>query len=313
MAQGDWRYAVIKGLGGRVTPQTLSFLSGWQRKEGGHTNNAASWNWLNRTDKGYPTMNKVGVAAYPNYQTGVARTVALIQSGYPALAAGLRSGNVAFNDPGVQGDLNRWLTGNRQPGMTPYVQSVAKLAGLPSGAGAPAPAPPAAPPRQLANFVPLLAALSDRRQARSAGQRPDIGPMLGAIMGLRQKAVQQPTAAPQQGTPAMASPQGALQAPVSPTGTHVTSGLGWGTRTAQDIMAKPGTAVSSPVSGTIVYFHPTGAQGGGSMLLRSDDGHEYWLGHIANGLPAGTRVRQGQVISYVSGDHPRPHLHIDRR
>lgn len=96
-------------------------------------------------------------------------------------------------------------------------------------------------------------------------------------------------------------------------GTHVTSGLGWGTRTAADMMAAPGTIVEAPESGVVEYFHPTGAQGGGSMLFRGDSGREYWLGHIANGLPAGTRVRKRKRVALVSADHAAPHLHIDWR
>lgn len=96
-------------------------------------------------------------------------------------------------------------------------------------------------------------------------------------------------------------------------GTHETSGLGWGTKTAADMMADPGTIVGAPESGTVVYFHPTGAQGGGSMLFKGDSGAQYWLGHIANGLPPGTRVKRKQRVALVSSDHAAPHLHIDKR
>lgn len=104
-----------------------------------------------------------------------------------------------------------------------------------------------------------------------------------------------------------------VQVPISFTGTHVSDGLGWGTNTAQDIMGDPGTPVLAPESGRVVYFHPTGAQGGGSMLIRTDSGKEYWLGHIANGVKAGTRVRRGQRVAVISADHPRPHVHVDSR
>ena len=106
-----------------------------------------------------------------------------------------------------------------------------------------------------------------------------------------------------------------LVLPTGWKGTHTTSGLGWGNMTAEDIMARAGTQVGAPEPGVVKYFHPTGAQGGGSMLFDPDaPGGDYWLGHIAQGLPAGTRIkRRGQRIAYVSSDHPAPHVHIDRR
>jgi murein DD-endopeptidase MepM/ murein hydrolase activator NlpD len=105
---------------------------------------------------------------------------------------------------------------------------------------------------------------------------------------------------------------GGLKLPAAWTGTHVTDNLGWGTKTAEDILARPGTAVLFPTSGTVLYFHPEGAQGGGSMEIRTDDGFLWWIGHIADGLPAGARVNAGDPIALVSGDHPTPHVHIDR-
>jgi murein DD-endopeptidase MepM/ murein hydrolase activator NlpD len=106
----------------------------------------------------------------------------------------------------------------------------------------------------------------------------------------------------------------ALTLPTTWKGTHVTSGLGWNTKTAEDIMAKAGTQVGAPEPGTVEYFHPTGAQGGGSMMFKADSGREYWLGHLAEGLPAGTRVpKRGQRIAYVSNKHAAPHVHIDVR
>lgn len=121
----EWAQSLVKALGGQPTPANLAFLNSWQRWEGGHTANAATFNWLNRTDTGFPTINKVGVAAYPDATTGISRTAALLRSGYPAIAAALKGGAVDLNDPAIQGDLNRWLTGKRTPGVTPYVSKIA--------------------------------------------------------------------------------------------------------------------------------------------------------------------------------------------
>lgn len=316
---GDWRTDLITAMGGRATPQTLGFLTGWQRKEGGHTANRARFNWLNRTDKGYPTMNSVGVAVYPDYQTGIARTAALIAQGYPALAGALRSGNISFADASVQGDLNRWLTGKRTPGMSPYVSSVAQLSGLGAGAAPPgggpqaaAPAPVQRPPaRTLQNVMPLIAALQERREARSAGERPEMASLMGAMMALRQQPAQAATAPAQAAPAAPQTSNGFLQAPTTWKGTHTTDNLGWGQGTAEDIMSKPGTAVGAPEDGVIVRHGS--AQGGASLYFKGASGRTYWLGHVANSLPPGTRVKRGQVITYISADHPRPHLHIDAR
>lgn len=101
--------------------------------------------------------------------------------------------------------------------------------------------------------------------------------------------------------------------PTSWKPTHVTDGLGWGTNSAVDIMGAPGTPVGAPESGVVVRWNPTGAQGGGSMWFKGQSGRLYWLGHIADGLEPGTRVRRGQVIAAISADHPRPHVHLDAR
>jgi len=98
-------------------------------------------------------------------------------------------------------------------------------------------------------------------------------------------------------------------------GTHITDGLDWnhGRKTAQDIMAKPGTPVNAWVGGTVERLGS--AQGGQSMYFKADNGEEYWLGHIDGrySLPAGTRVSKGQLLTRISADHAAPHLHIDSR
>lgn len=102
-----------------------------------------------------------------------------------------------------------------------------------------------------------------------------------------------------------------LSLPSSWSGTHVTDGLGWGTQTAEDIMGNPGTPVRAPESGRIVKHGS--AQGGQSVWFLSDSGYMYWLGHIESDLPVGTRIRRGQKLAVISADHPRPHVHIDKK
>ena len=91
-----------------------------------------------------------------------------------------------------------------------------------------------------------------------------------------------------------------------------TSGLGWGDDVPADIMAPPGKAVGAPASGVITRIG-SAQEGGQSAYLRGDDGYEYWLGHIDVDVPEGSRIQANQVIARISGEHPRPHLHITRR
>jgi cell wall-associated NlpC family hydrolase len=128
---GNFAGDLISALGGKPNPASQKLFSSWQRWEGGHTANSATWNPLNLTapGSGLPTINQVGVVAMPSEQVGVQRTANLIKSGYPSLAAAFASGKVNFSDPGIQGDLNRWLSGKRTPGMTPYVSKIAAAYG----------------------------------------------------------------------------------------------------------------------------------------------------------------------------------------
>lgn len=320
---------VITRLGGQPTQSGVNLFLAQQRKEGGWTNNAAAFNPLNRTDQGFPTMNKVGVAVYPDYQTGVARTVALLKTGYPALAKAYQSGKVNFQDPALQGDFNRWVSGKREPGASPYVQSIASLYGSPVPAGTPSagagtpmasssgqPQPSAAPAPKPFDATP---AIGNWLQQSRQGLGGSLKPLFAAISAMNRQqtapgtppSASNPMPTPGGGAAPQAGPM--LQPGTSWKGSHVTDGLGWGTKSAEDIMASPGTGVGAPESGTIKYFHPNGAQGGGSMMLVGDSGAVYWLGHVADGLGAGSRVEAGQRIAAVSSDHARPHLHIDKR
>ena len=160
---GSFAADLIERLGGKPSPGAEKLFNSWQRWEGGHTANSATWNPLNLTapGSGLPTINSVGVVALPSEQAGVMRTAKLLQSGYPSIAKALATGKVNFQDPGLQADFNRWLTGKRTPGMSQYVSKIASSFGAPVPAGAgqvgaapPAPPPPS-PPRVTPGGVPL--------------------------------------------------------------------------------------------------------------------------------------------------------------
>ena len=128
---GGFAVNLIQSLGGRPTPGATKFFRAWQQREGGWTANQARYNPLNLTapGSGLPTINSVGVVAMPSMQAGVQRTANLLRSGYPALAEALRTGQVDFRNPAVQADLNRWVSGNRKPGMSSYVSGIAQAFG----------------------------------------------------------------------------------------------------------------------------------------------------------------------------------------
>jgi cell wall-associated NlpC family hydrolase len=120
-----WIPVFLKSIGAPVTQSNAAFLASWWRWEGGALTNKAHFNWLNTSHGNYPAMNSSGIKVFPNFQTGIKVLRDTMLQGYPGLVSGLRSGKVSVNDPAVQGDLNRWLTGNRTPGMTPYIQKIA--------------------------------------------------------------------------------------------------------------------------------------------------------------------------------------------
>jgi len=337
---GDFGVQLIGALGGKPTKQAQKLFGSWQRWEGGHTANSATWNPLNLTapGSGLPTINSVGVVAMPNMQAGVKRTAELLRSGYPAIARAMASGQVDFKDPALQGDLNRWLSGKRTPGMTPYVQKIAGSYGqtLPlsptPGRANPAQGrqlgePP--PPPRRAVFDPGAYASTVLGQYASGGSMD-----FTQLPGVVQSSFRLPPPPP--AAPGASPSPGARQAPgaaphdhehggegvpleysgktmVLPTkwkSTHPTSGLeDSGFNHAIDIMGKPGTPVAAPVSGTIIRHGS--AQGGSSIYFQGDDGRTYWIGHIESDFPAGVKVKRGQVIAQISADHAAPHVHLD--
>lgn len=166
------------------------------------------------------------------------------------------------------------------------------------------PQPPAAPNPQAVAALELVQQSITRRRGKPS---PILAMALQRLTEQAEEDAPAPAAAP-------AKAGVDMQLPTSWRPTHVTDNLGWGTRSAEDIMGKPGTTLGAPEAGTVVYWHPTGAQGGGSMLFRADSGKEYWLGHVAHGRRAGTRVGRGQRLAVIANQHvSAPHVHIDER
>lgn len=148
----DWRKALLKRMGAPATKSNLAFLDQWQRQEGGATNNSATFNWLNTTrGSQYPSINSVGVRAYPDFATGISNLAATLSSGrYPDIVAGLRGGN-PYGRP-IADDLSVWVSGDPNKGLS-YAQRV-------TGARAASNAPKLA--RRVANQAPPQAKQADR-------------------------------------------------------------------------------------------------------------------------------------------------------
>lgn len=298
----DWRVALLRSLGYKPTKQNLRFLETWQRWEGGHTKNDASFNWLNTTRGNGRSINTVGVKAFGSFGEGIQNTAATLRNGrYQDILDALASGDPYASPPGA--GLQVWVSGS-PVGNPEYARKV--LGGK------------AVAPRRRALEIPGVPRVpvqhSDGSWDYAMGLIFEDDPEMVSIMrGLGDVG---PSPLPQ-AKPSALRPRREGKALVLPTswkGTHTTDGMDWGKGTAVDIMAPPGTPVGAPEDGVVVYYHPTGAQGGGSMLLRAASGRSYWIGHIDGAaVPPGTQVRRGQVITYVSADHSAPHVHLDRR
>lgn len=133
----DWQVAYLHALGAPTTAANVKFLNNWQKFEGGHTNNDARWNYMNTTwGKQYPSINSVGVRAYPNLATGAHAFAQTLEdmTNYSGIVKGFRSGNPYKQAARVAPGLSTWLSGSpNSPNGRSYAQKV--LGGeLPAGA-----------------------------------------------------------------------------------------------------------------------------------------------------------------------------------
>ncbi len=133
----DWRKDLLKSINAPVTPQNLKFLAGWQRWEGGHTKNAARFNWLNTTRDApgvVKSINSVGVKAFDKYQNGIRATAMTLMNGrYDDIVAGLVGGNPYKRD--LSAGLSTWVSGS-PTGNLKYAQKVMGGSAAPKAAQA---------------------------------------------------------------------------------------------------------------------------------------------------------------------------------
>lgn len=313
----DWRRALLKALGMPITSANLQFLATWQRYEGGATNNSASYNWLNTTHGPGRSINSDGVKAFPDFQTGIRSLAETLHNGnYHDILRALAHGDPYHVKP-IAG-LETWVSGSptgnphyaaqilgtHVGGGTPSHQSAPGL-----GATAPTMAVPAAPLAGPPGFDPHgdIASVLFGDDPKFASMIEQLRLQQPHIIAANQLPVRPSRGVSLKGGPGIAIP-------LHWSGTHVTDGLGWGTKTAHDFMGAPGTPVRLSEDVTVVYYHPEGAQGGGSMLLRTKSGRTYWVGHIASPHKAGDHIRRGRPIAVIANQHvSAPHVHVDAR
>lgn len=319
---------VLRAAGLPLTRTNVDFFNNvWIPSEG----TRAAFNPLATTRRwpGSTAFNAVGVRNFKTPQDGIRATAETLRNGYygPILAL-LERGNASMSDLARAVQQSPWGT---KQGL------IGKLAAQRAGAGkqttfsSSAAAAPIAAPTEVNTGGASGANPFTRRQAfaqlflgeAQAGKQNTtrwLQGLLGALAIDPDEASPRGAILPKTGTgpvpdlheaPNPKPVDGILYTSKGWTPTHVTDGLGWGTKTAADIMASPGTAVAAPEDGRVIRWGS--AQGGEALYFRGASGKTYWMGHIDNRLPVGSLVRADQPIARVSKDHPRPHLHIDRR
>ncbi|SHH03444.1 hypothetical protein SAMN05443575_3146 [Jatrophihabitans endophyticus] len=80
----SWARDLLTRMGYPVTTENMTSVLAWEYQEGGHFKNAATFNPLNSTlgHKTYGSMNGVGVATYPDYETGMTQTIKTLKLHY---------------------------------------------------------------------------------------------------------------------------------------------------------------------------------------------------------------------------------------
>ena len=106
-----------------------------------------------------------------------------------------------------------------------------------------------------------------------------------------------------------------MEPPYSYVDTWGAPRSGGRTHQGTDVMAPYGAKVYAYTDG-VVSREPTNAYGGITLYLQGVNGVEYYYAHLSRyAVPAGTRVRAGQLIAYngQSGNarYTAPHVHFE--
>lgn len=141
-----WATQLLTALGAPVTEGSITALTTWQSREGGHWSNSASFNPLNTTydpSNKYESMNSVGVKRYNSWEEGIQATVNTLTGtnadsrGYTAIVNALKSG---ADTSTILNAVNNssWVGGG---GKTAEVYKGFKGGGTPGSPGIPSPNP----------------------------------------------------------------------------------------------------------------------------------------------------------------------------
>jgi murein DD-endopeptidase MepM/ murein hydrolase activator NlpD len=79
-----------------------------------------------------------------------------------------------------------------------------------------------------------------------------------------------------------------------------------------DIAAASGTAIVSPLAGTVTDIN-THATGGKQLIIKHNNGYKTGYAHLSGyNVTVGEKVKQGQIIAFVgsTGVSTGPHLHF---
>jgi murein DD-endopeptidase MepM/ murein hydrolase activator NlpD len=318
---------VAAGKKYRVDPRLVVAISGIESSFGKHILGAHNaWGW----GPGKP---------FGSWQEGITTVTRGLRKGY--LDRGLKTpdqivkryapGSVGNDESGWANTVNQFLG---EMGVMPSSSTASSMT-----IDTPAPTPTAVPAASMpAPEEPPFestagirgAAVANLRSLAMGGDEAQspVGMLQGLAAGQQadtlaeaEVAEARALAAEQAPAPAVTAPPAASIAPPPSSGkfmqlptrwkpTHPTDNLEKeGYTHARDFIGAAGTQVGAPVGGTIIAHGS--AQGGQSLSLRGNDGRTYWLGHIDNVLPVGTKVKRGQVIARISSDHPSPHVHMD--
>ncbi len=106
-----------------------------------------------------------------------------------------------------------------------------------------------------------------------------------------------------------------MQAPYTYTDTFGAPRSGGRTHQGTDVMAPYGAEVYAYTDG-VISRETTSAYGGITLYLQGSNGVEYYYAHLSRyAVPAGTRVKAGQLIAYngQSGNarYTAPHVHFE--
>lgn len=315
---------VLKAAGLPVTRRNLEFITNvWIPSEG----TAARYNPLATTTRrpgstafnrnaGFPVQN------FASLQDGISATAQTLRNGrYGPLVNLLARGNASMNDLAKAVQQSPWGT---KQGLIGQLAAGSKASFSSGSATSPIASPSEinASGKDGSNPFTRRQAMAQmflgQAQRTLAGRKgsTDTGEWLNNLVGLLQQEQapatgQGPVPPPATGGANPGPEGGVIYTSKGWTSTHVTDGLGWGTKTAGDIMGRPGTIVAAPEAGTVIRLGS--AQGGQSMYFKGVSGKTYWLGHVTNFLKPGQSVAANAPLTRISADHPRPHLHIDVR